>query len=168
MVACDIDPVVKNHPCSHEQIIIQKGQSLPFEDDTFDLIVSDVTFEHIEHPEIVSRELQRVLRHGGNICARTPYATSYVKIFTQLTPNKHHSKFLKYIQPNRRGEDIFPTVYKMNTVSSIKNYFLAVPYIFTKTLRNPHIFLEARLYIKYYCFPAKFCQTISEPLCASS
>ena len=124
VVACDIDPVVKNHPCSHEQIIIQKGQSLPFEDDTFDLIVSDVTFEHIEHPEIVSRELQRVLRHGGYICVRTPNATGYVKIFTQLIPNKLHSRFLKYIQPNRKEDDIFPTVYKMNTVTSIKKLVL--------------------------------------------
>ena len=152
VIACDIDPVVKNHPCSHEQIIIQKDLKLPFEDEKFDLIVSDVTFEHIEHPEIVSRELQRVLRKGGYICVRTPNATGYVKIFTQLTPNKLHSKFLKYIQPNRREEDIFPTAYKMNTVSSIKKLFPNCAIYFYRDYAEPAYFFGSEVIYRILLF----------------
>ena len=156
VVACDIDSVVKVHPCSHEQVVIQKDESLPFEDEKFDLIVSDVTFEHIEHPEIVSKELLRVLKKGGYICARTPNATGYVKIFTQLTPNKLHTKFLKYIQPGRRNEDIFPTVYKMNTVSSIKRLFPLCSIYHYRDSAEPAYFFGSKIIYKIILYIHKF------------
>lgn len=152
VVACDIDPVVKNHPCSHEQILIQKDQNLPFGDEKFDLIVSDVTFEHIEHPEIVSKELLRVLKTGGYICARTPNATGYVKIITNLVPNKHHAKLLKYIQPHRREDDVFPTVYKMNTVSSIKKLFPGCAIYFYRDFAEPAYFFGSKFIYKIVLF----------------
>ena len=39
--------------------------SLPFEDASFDAIVSNMVFEHVMHPPEVLAELQRVLRPGG-------------------------------------------------------------------------------------------------------
>jgi SAM-dependent methyltransferase len=38
---------------------------LPFENDSFDFIYSHQVFEHVQRPEVVCRELARILRPGG-------------------------------------------------------------------------------------------------------
>jgi SAM-dependent methyltransferase len=45
--------------------IIREPYSLPFEDDSFDFIVSHQVFEHVQRPEVACRELARILRPGG-------------------------------------------------------------------------------------------------------
>lgn len=123
VTACDIDSAVLTHPCSHQQIVIQPGQPLPFDTGQFDVIVSDFTFEHIADPAPVCRELLRVLRPGGYVCARTPNKYGYVKIFSQLVPNRLHTRYLRRIQPDRQPEDVFPTTYKLNSLKEVKRYF---------------------------------------------
>ena len=109
--ACDIDPAVKSHQWSDHQVVLD-ARSIPFEDEFFDMIVSDVTFEHIREPERVAAELVRVLRPGGFICARTPNRYGYPKFFASLVPNKLHARVLSYVQPRGRQEaDIFPTAF---------------------------------------------------------
>lgn len=121
--ACDPDPVVQDHPCSDHQIVIEPGKPLPMEDGFFDMIVSDVTFEHVADPAAVAEELLRVLRPGGVICARTPNRFGYAKLLTQIVPNSLHVRFLGVIQPGRKAEDIFPTVFKLNSVGAVKRHF---------------------------------------------
>ena len=43
----------------------EEGGRLPFDDDTFDVVVSDMVFEHVVPLEASVRELDRVLRPGG-------------------------------------------------------------------------------------------------------
>jgi SAM-dependent methyltransferase len=123
VTAADIDPVVLTHPCSNRQVVLRPGEPLQFADESFDVIVSDVTFEHVEEPALVARELLRVLRPGGYICARTPNKWGYVKFITSLIPNRAHVALLKFIQPDRRAEDVFPTKYRLNSVSEIRRHF---------------------------------------------
>ena len=40
-----------------------------------------------------------------------------------LIKNTFHSKVLKFIQPQRKEQDTFPTVYKLNTLKAIKQNF---------------------------------------------
>ena len=123
VTACDVDDVVLTHPCSDKQVVIEAGQRLPFADASFDVIVSDMTFEHIDDAPFVADELLRVLRPGGYICARTPNRFGYVRLMTGLVPNKMHSSLLKHIQPDRKEEDVFPTVYRMNSPGQIRPLF---------------------------------------------
>lgn len=123
VTAADVDPVVLSHPASHRQAVLTPGQPLPFADEAFDLIVSDVTFEHIDDPDPLARELLRVLKPGGYICARTPNKFGYVKIITAMIPNRDHVRFLRRIQPDRLAEDVFPTRYKLNSVADIRRHF---------------------------------------------
>jgi SAM-dependent methyltransferase len=123
VTACDVDPIVREHPASDRQLVIAPGQPLPFPDGHFDMIVSDVTFEHIEDPAFVSAELARILRPGGFLCARTPNKYGYAKIFTGLVPNRLHSRLLKRIQPDRESQDVFPTFFRMNTVRALRRFF---------------------------------------------
>jgi len=123
VVACDLDPVVAQHPASDRQVVIEPGAPLPFPDGHFDMIVSDFTFEHIDDPAFVAGELLRVLRPGGYICARTPNKYGYATIATSLVPNRMHVRLLGRIQPDRKAEDVFPTRFRMNTVGAIRRHF---------------------------------------------
>ena len=121
--ACDIDPAERSHGFSYHQIVLD-GERLPFPDGFFDMIVSDVTFEHVQEPEKVAAELVRILRPGGMICARTPNRYGYPKFFTGLVPNRLHAKALRFVQPGgRTSEDIFPTAFKMNSVRQVRRLF---------------------------------------------
>lgn len=123
VTACDVDPAVMSHPCSARQVVITPGAPLPFADASFDTIVSDMTFEHIDEPENIARELLRILRPGGYICARTPNGLGYVRLLTALVPNRLHARVLRQVQPDRKAEDVFPTVYRMNSPAQIRALF---------------------------------------------
>ena len=124
VTAVDVTPAVLDHPTSHHQRQIQESEPLPFEDSSFDLIVSDFVFEHVKNPLPLAAELQRVLKPGGWIIARTPNKYGYVALVASLVPNRFHSAVLKYIQPDRNDFDIFPTYYRMNTDKAVSKCFV--------------------------------------------
>ena len=123
LIGADIDPVVIENPALDEALLIEPDGNLPLEDSSIDLIVSDATFEHVADPARVAAELGRVLKPGGWLCARTPNRWGYIGLGTNLIPNRWHVALLKYLQPHRKAEDVFPTVYKLNTRRDLKRYF---------------------------------------------
>jgi SAM-dependent methyltransferase len=123
VTVADVTPAVMTHPTSHHQHQIVPGARLPFEDEAFDMIVSDFVFEHLEHPKPLAEELQRVLKPGGWLLARTPNRYGYVAVVASLIPNRLHVAALKYIQPDRRDLDVFPTYYRVNTLRQAQSYF---------------------------------------------
>jgi len=52
--------------------VIDTSCVLPFEDDSFDVVMSFQVFEHVEFPERYLREARRVLRPGGVLLLVTP------------------------------------------------------------------------------------------------
>ncbi len=123
VIACDVDEAVLINPAADETVVIRADAPLPFADGTFDLIVSDFVFEHIADPLFVSGELRRVLKPGGWICARTPNKYCVISLLTRLIHNSRHSHVLRWVQPERKSIDVFPTVYKMNSKRDICTWF---------------------------------------------
>jgi hypothetical protein len=66
-------------------------------------------------------EVRRVLRHGAYLCIRTPNRWSYIALFARLIPKRYHSKVISVVQDGRKEEDVFPTVYKCNSIRKLKS-----------------------------------------------
>ncbi|MDP9049518.1 MAG: class I SAM-dependent methyltransferase [Acidobacteriota bacterium] len=60
-----------------ERIINSTGESLPFPDESFDIVYSANVLEHTQNPEQVLREAMRVLRSGGHLYIEIPNFLSY-------------------------------------------------------------------------------------------
>lgn len=119
---CDVDPAVLQNPFVDKAAVLTEG-ALPYPDESFDLIVSRYVFEHVDDADRVAIELQRVLKPGGVLLAITPNAWGYVAVVAALIPNRLHTFILKFAQPNRLPEDVFPTHYKLNTMRDLKRHF---------------------------------------------
>ena len=72
-------------------------QNLQFEDETFDFVISNDFFEHINHQEKINviKEVYRVLKPGGSFVLSTPNLT-YLKISINL---KRIIRLLKFKSP---------------------------------------------------------------------
>lgn len=123
VIACDVDEAVLDNPGADEAVVIKLNESLPFESASFDLIIADFVFEHINNPALIAAEFRRVLKRGGWICARTPNKYCMISLVTHMIHNSRHSHVLRWVQPERQAMDIFPTVFKLNTKRAIAAFF---------------------------------------------
>ena len=124
LIAADVDPaVLENSACDKSVVIDLRRFRLPFDDHFFDVVICDFVFEHVEEPDSFAKELSRVLRPEGFVCARTPPKYGYIPMLIQLIPNRYHKGLGPKAEPGRKAEDMFPTVYRLNTFSQLRKYF---------------------------------------------
>lgn len=53
--------------------VVSSADCLPFADNTFDAIISQAVFEHLQYPELAVREIRRVLKPGGLVKVDTAF-----------------------------------------------------------------------------------------------
>ena len=128
IVGVDIDPIVGTNPSVDSAVLIQEDSALPFASSSFDMIMSDFTFEHIRDSLTAAAELDRVLKPGGWLCARTPNRWGYIAVGASLVPNHYHVSLLRSLQPHRESRDIFPTAYRLNSRKALASHFPAARY----------------------------------------
>lgn len=119
----DVDEAVQANPYLDSSRLFDPSEGLPYENEAFDLIYANWVFEHVEEPEAVARELLRVCKPGGYICAITPNRHGYIALASRLAGNKNHISFLRRVQPGRKEFDVFPTVYRLNTPAAARKAF---------------------------------------------
>jgi SAM-dependent methyltransferase len=92
---------------------------LPFPAKHFDMVISRSVVEHLTDPVAVFSEFARVLRPGGKVVIITPNKFDYVSVIAALTPYWVHRALVSKIFQVPE-DDVFPTLYRANTLSSIR------------------------------------------------
>jgi SAM-dependent methyltransferase len=125
VVGLDVDPAVQHNPSLDEALVYDGQEPFPLADGSVDLVVSDFTFEHLDEPGSTAAEIDRVLRPGGWVCARTPNKWGYIGIGGRVVPNLLHRWVLPVLQPlsTRQQADVFPTRYRLNTADALELCF---------------------------------------------
>ena len=122
VIGIDVDPGASENPFIDEfhQIV---SEDWPVDDNQADVCVSDNVLEHIENPEHFFAETRRVLRPGGHVCIRTPNVLSYFGLMSRMVPNKLHISVLGQVKDSVQADDVFPTLYRCNTLRSVRKMF---------------------------------------------
>lgn len=104
--------------------------AMPFGDASFDLVVSEYVWEHLDNPEGVLREIARVLKPGGQLVVLTPCKWSYKGIAAWLMPFRFHIWMGNIRYGKGHDPDMYPTQYRCNTRTAFaglsKPYGLAI------------------------------------------
>ena len=119
VVGIDVDPAATANPFLDEFYLLD-GSTWPLADQSVDLCLADYVLEHVEDPSQFFVECERVLRQNGYLCLRTPNKLGYVAFLANIIPRKLHIKLLKKVQDRRQEQDVFPTVYRCNTIGKTK------------------------------------------------
>lgn len=168
VIGVDVDPEVMTNDAMDETHVVPPGGKLPLESGSIDLIYSYAVLEHVDDPAPFVSEIDRVLKPGGWFCAWTPNKWGYVGIGARLVPNALHAKVLSRAQPAGRGDnDVFPTVYRMNTLGDIGRCFADTSfenYSFGYNAQPSYNFgstLVARMWLAYMALmPRTFAQSL--------
>lgn len=106
VVGIDIDAPTVAHARDAHGIDAREGDvsRLPFDDATFDLVVSFETIEHVAEPEAALDEFRRVLSPGGVLVVSTPNTDEY------LEDNPYHLHELTLTQFTEALASRFATV----------------------------------------------------------
>lgn len=74
---CDIDKEALDYAESIYGLKVQQvnlNQTLPFPNDSFDIVILAETIEHLPYPKITLSEIKRILRYGGSFIGNAPIA----------------------------------------------------------------------------------------------
>ncbi len=123
VIGVDPDPAVHQNATVHEARVMPDVSTVPVDSLSVDVVVTNWVFEHVTDPAAVAAELDRVLKPGGLICARTPNRWGHWAVGARLVSNRAHDRLLSWMGTRREGRDIFPTRYLMNTPRALRALF---------------------------------------------
>ncbi len=93
--------------------------ALPFADGSFDLVTSNMVFEHVENPMASLMEIRRVLRPDGRLLVLTPNWLDIVTIAARAVPNRFHPAIVSRIE-TRGAADVYPTYFRFNRPRTVE------------------------------------------------
>ncbi|MDP3481208.1 MAG: class I SAM-dependent methyltransferase, partial [Desulfoprunum sp.] len=113
---------LKNHR-SIDVLVRGDISRLPFRNDSFDLVTSNMVFEHLTDPVGQLKEILRVLKPGGMLMFHTPNALGYGTLLARMIPDVVKDK-LVYLLDGREAHDVFKAYYKINSLAQIERVVL--------------------------------------------
>jgi len=125
VVACDIDQESLRDHVSIRHRVCGDLSALPFPSRSFDMVTCGMVVEHMADPLASIQELGRVLDHGGKLLIHTVNLWGYPTLIAQaakLIPFPLRRWLISRVT-TRKEEDIFPTYYRCNTLSTMRRLF---------------------------------------------
>ena len=142
LVGLDFDYVSLRNHRAIKHLIRGDISNLPFPDKTFDLVTSNMVFEHLTDPETQLKEIFRVLKGNGILIFHTPNSLGYGAVLARLLPEILKAKIIWFMQ-KRNEEDVFKTHYKINTENTIKKISKNVGFNISKI----HLIVSSALFV---------------------
>ena len=93
-------------------------KNLPIADSSFDLVTANMVIEHIAEPDLLLREVRRVLKPGGMFLFHTPNRRAPQIALSDRLPHSLKRRIVPVLE-GRHEDDVFPTVYRLNTKDAI-------------------------------------------------
>jgi SAM-dependent methyltransferase len=118
LVGVDVDEALLEHPLIRHKVMALGGQ-LPFRGGAFDLVSANMVVEHISRPEEFLADIRRVLAPGGKFVFHTPNVNYPLVWVAKLIPYRIRKRLVYWIE-GRAEDDVFPTYYRMNSLSAIR------------------------------------------------
>lgn len=118
----DLDERVRDNPLLDEGLVAD-GAAIPYPSGTFDVVFADNLLEHLPSPTDVFDEVARVLKPGGLFLFKTPNSGHYVPTIARLTPHWFHEAVNRW--RGRKQTDVFPTLYRANSMPVVHRLALA-------------------------------------------
>ena len=118
-VGVDSDKSVLGNPYLDEAYR-STADSLPFPDESFDLVFHYYVAEHFEDPTACHREMARVLKPAGLLLFQTPSRFWYPMLVAHVTPQWFHRFYVRHLGSGRTENEIFPTYYRFNDELAIR------------------------------------------------
>jgi ubiquinone/menaquinone biosynthesis C-methylase UbiE len=169
VVGADIDRPSLSTPSRIRRIACNLT-SLAFRDESFDLVTCNMVVEHLSDPRRIFGEFFRVMRPSGILIILTPNTNHPTNMISRLTPFAFHQWVLTKLG-ERSTADVFPTLYKCNTRSSMRKVLeeagFVDPTVHMLPGRPRLVDLGLLFYLEYsfYRFSLRF-EAVREILCA--
>ena len=88
----------------------------------FDVATLRMVAEHVENPDAVVASLSRLMKSGGRVVIYTPNRWTPASMIAAIVPYRWHPTITRFLW-NTKDEDVFPTVYRMNTRKCLRDVF---------------------------------------------
>jgi SAM-dependent methyltransferase len=115
----DTSPAVLQNQSVHVGLL-GSVYDIPVRQRSVDLAVSQEVLEHLDRPELMFREVSRILRPTGIFAVMTPNLWYPAIIVSAVTPYWFHrfaTRMIHGIDPS----DVFPTRYRANTFTRLRS-----------------------------------------------
>lgn len=119
---CDLDRAALEESEIPGRVCAATLEQVPYAEGSFELVTSNMVFEHLTEPEAVVDELIRVTEPGGRIIIHTVNALHYSAWIAHVTPQWFHEWIVERVE-GRAAKDVYPTQYKANTVGRLRRLF---------------------------------------------
>lgn len=126
--------------------------TLPFDDESFDLVFTEMVFEHLAQPWEVLAEIDRILALGGSLLILVPNPLHYYAKIADLTPFWFHELWLRFNGHDTTDIDAFPTEYEWGRLSQL----LTTVSTFEWSITELHSFPGPTSYTRRLPFHAAF------------
>lgn len=133
-VGIDLDAKAAKENTALDTVTQGSLERLPFPDASFDIVVAQWVFEHIQNPKTCAEEISRVLKPKGVLLFMTPNAWSPFVLMTRFLPLAF-KKFLRKRFLSIDEADTYPTHYRMNTELGLNR-------LFQKHGMRPHVLIS--------------------------
>src|SRR6266545_345773 len=114
---------LRRHSLLHQRVL-GDIKALPFAPASFDLVTANMVMEHLPDPQRVLRDVARILAANGVFIFHTPNLGYPLVFIGSLTPERLKNGIVHFLD-GRTDEDIYPTAYKINTLSQATHLGIA-------------------------------------------